>query len=213
MNIPMRRCCRYRAPARWPFLSGTRSRAGWSRHAGARLDAGRHPRPLIEHVREAEWTPDGSDLAIVRRVGGFERWSFRSAACVPDIRLHQQHPLFSPGDLIAFADHPFFADDSGAVSVVNRQGTCRCWPGGFNSVRGVAWSPDGRGGGFRRRRAQPAPATSLLAASLAGRQRVLYTGPHPVQSVRHCTRWPRVAQQRRERSSRRGAAGGRHGGP
>ena len=34
------------------------------------------PRPLAERVREADWTPDGSDLAIVRRMDGRERLEF-----------------------------------------------------------------------------------------------------------------------------------------
>src|SRR4029079_12308181 len=37
---------------------------------------GSAPRVMVEHVREAEWSPDGSDLAVVRRVEGLERLEF-----------------------------------------------------------------------------------------------------------------------------------------
>ena len=84
---------------------------------------GSAPRVMAEHVREAEWTPDGSDLAVVRRVGGFERLEFplgkvlyQTSGYISDIR-------FSPsGDRIAFADHPLYADDAGAVAMVDRDG-------------------------------------------------------------------------------------------
>jgi eukaryotic-like serine/threonine-protein kinase len=136
------------------------------------------PRPLIEHVREAEWTPDGSDLAIVRRVAGFERLEFPIGRVLYQTSGYVSNIRFSPtGDLIAFADHPFFADDSGGVSVVNRQGTRTVLAEGFNSVRGVAWSPDGREVWYSAATGATGSSYVLLAASLAGRQRVVYAGP------------------------------------
>ena len=44
---------------------------------------GSAPRVMAEHVREAEWTPDGSDLAVVRRVEASSDWNSRSAkSCI-----------------------------------------------------------------------------------------------------------------------------------
>jgi dipeptidyl aminopeptidase/acylaminoacyl peptidase len=136
------------------------------------------PRPLIEHVREAEWTPDGSELAIVRRAAGFERLEFpigrvlyRTSGYISNIR-------FSPsGDRIAFADHPFFADDSGGVSVVDRKGTRTVLAEGFNSVRGVAWSPDGSEVWYSAAAGGTGSSTVLFAASPRGGQRAVYSGP------------------------------------
>ena len=81
---------------------------------------GTAPRVMAEHVREAEWTPDGSDLAVVRRVDGFERLEFplgkvlyQTSGFISDIR-------FSPsGDRIAFADHPLYPtmQDSSRLSI------------------------------------------------------------------------------------------------
>jgi serine/threonine protein kinase len=84
---------------------------------------GSAPRVVAEHVREADWAPDGSDLAVVRRADGFERLEFplgkvlyQTSGYISDIR-------FSPsGDRIAFADHPVYSDDAGAVAVVDNEG-------------------------------------------------------------------------------------------
>ena len=55
---------------------------------------GSAPRVLMEHIREAEWSPDGAELAIVRRIGGLEQLEFpaghvlyKSSGYISDIRL------------------------------------------------------------------------------------------------------------------------------
>ena len=105
---------------------------------------GSAPRVMVEHVREAEWTPDGSDLAVVRRVEGLERLElplgkvlYQTSGYISDIR-------FSPsGDRIAFADHPVYADDAGAVAVVDREGHRTVLSEGWTSIHGIAWTRDG----------------------------------------------------------------------
>jgi Tol biopolymer transport system component len=139
---------------------------------------GGSPRPLLEHVREAEWSPDGSELAIVRRESGFERLEFPISRVLYQTSGYISNIRFSPaGDRIAFADHPFFADDAGGVSIVDRQGTRTVLAERYNSVRGVAWSPDGREVWFSAATAESGANTALLAAPLSGRPRVVYSGP------------------------------------
>lgn len=136
------------------------------------------PRPILEGVREADWTPDGSDLAVVRRMDGVERLELpvgrvlhQTSGYISDIR-------FSPsGDRIAFADHPLYADDAGALAVVDRSGNRRVLAQGFNSIRGVAWTPDGREVWFTAGTGEDGGNSSLLAVTLAGERRVLLAGP------------------------------------
>jgi eukaryotic-like serine/threonine-protein kinase len=136
------------------------------------------PRPLIEGVRDAEWTPDGSDLAIVRRAGGFERLEFPIGRVLYQTSGYISRIRFSPaGDRIAFADHPFFADDSGGVSVVDREGHRTVLAEGFNSVRGVAWAPDGAAVWYSASSGEAGSSTALFAQPVGGRPRVVYTGP------------------------------------
>ena len=78
------------------------------------------PRAMVEHVREADWTPDGSDLAIVRRVGSLERLEFPIGTVLYQTSGFISHIRFSrDGQRIAFADHPLYSDDNGDVAVVD----------------------------------------------------------------------------------------------
>jgi eukaryotic-like serine/threonine-protein kinase len=139
---------------------------------------GGSPRPLLEHVREAEWSPDGSELAIVRREAGFERLEFPVNRVLYQTSGYISNIRFSPaGDRIAFADHPFFADDAGGVSIVDRQGTRTVLSERYNSVRGVAWSPDGREVWYSAATRDSGANTALLAAPVSGSPRVIYAAP------------------------------------
>jgi WD40 repeat protein len=107
---------------------------------------GAGPRPLVGNVREADWTPDGTELAIVRRVGGRERLElplgnvlYETTGWIGSIRVSPD------GQHVAFADHPVFADDIGTVSIVDRSKKKVNLASGWDSMlRGLAWSPDGR---------------------------------------------------------------------
>ena len=83
---------------------------------------GSAPRVMVEHVREADWDPAGSDLAVVRRMGGFERLEYpigkvlyqtSDSSVTFDSRRRESHRV---------TDHPVYADDAGAVAMVDLEG-------------------------------------------------------------------------------------------
>jgi hypothetical protein len=136
---------------------------------------GSTPRIVAEGVREAEWAPDGSDLAIVRRVDTLENLEYpighvlyRSSGFISDIRFSRD------GSRIAFADHPLFADDAGVVSVVDRAGRRTVLSDSYTSVRGLAWSPDGREIWFS---ASKDDEGGLYAVTLSGDRRTVWSTP------------------------------------
>jgi len=103
------------------------------------------PREILEHVREADWAPDGEALAIIRDVSGIDRLEFpigkvlyESSGYLSDLRV-------SPtGDRIAFLEHPLRYDDRGGVAVVDLKGTKTTLTDGYWGLEGLAWSKDGR---------------------------------------------------------------------
>jgi Tol biopolymer transport system component len=134
-------------------------------------------RPVLEGVREADWTPEGSQLAIVRRVEGRERLELPAGHILYETAGYISHIRVSPGgDRVAFADHPLWADDVGAISTVDLSGNKKVlteiWVGG---VRGLAWAPSGEEIWFAA--ADGATHLSLHAVDLEGRQRLLLAAP------------------------------------
>ncbi|HEY3204266.1 MAG TPA: protein kinase [Thermoanaerobaculia bacterium] len=103
------------------------------------------PREVLEGVREADWSPDGESLAIIRELDGKDRLEYpigkvlyATAGYLSDIR-------FSPrGDRIAFLEHPFRWDDRGGVAVVDLAGKKTRLADGYWGEEGLAWSPDGK---------------------------------------------------------------------
>jgi hypothetical protein len=155
------------------------------------------PRPLTEHVREAEWTPDGSDLAIVRRATGFERLEFPIGRVLYQTSGYISNIRFSPsGDRIAFRRSP----------VVRRQF-------GRSLVRGSSGFAHGSRRGLQRgaRRSLVAERPECMvrrehrrngfehgAARLASYRRSAdcVRRPDTAAALRRRVRWPRAAGHR-----------------
>jgi hypothetical protein len=138
---------------------------------------GTGPRPVAEHVREADWAPDGKELAIVRRVNGRERLEFPIGTTLYETGGYiSQIRVAKDGQRIAFADHPVYADDNGDVTVVDRSGTRATLARGLHGLRGIAWSPDGSEVWFTAQNS-PQAGVSMRAASLHGGMRTVLSLP------------------------------------
>jgi Tol biopolymer transport system component len=138
------------------------------------------PRPVLDSVQYADWTPDGKDFAVVRFVP--ERHVYRleypagkilyeTAGWVSDARFSRD------GKRIAFLDHPNFGDDQGLVAMVDLEGHRKQLSGSYSSTQGLAWSPKGDEVWFSAVTNNPFRARSLFATSLKGRTRLLLSTP------------------------------------
>jgi Tol biopolymer transport system component len=132
------------------------------------------PRSILEGVREADWAPDGSDLAVVRRVGGRERLEYPIGTVLVETTGYISHVRFSPdGERIAFADHPLWADDMGSVAIIDLAGQKTTQSGPWPSLRGLAWTPSGQEIWFT---AFGDMGSALRAVDLSGHERVVLSG-------------------------------------
>ena len=138
---------------------------------------GSGPRAIAEQVREADWTANGTELAIVRRVNGRERLEFPLGTTLYETSGYVSHIRVSrDGQRVAFADHPLYADDNGNIAVVDRAGVMKTLASGLQGLRGVAWSPDGSEIWFTAMNA-PNAGVSMYATTLDGHRRVVLSLP------------------------------------
>ena len=128
------------------------------------------PRDVLERVREADWSPDGADLAVIREVGGKDRLEYPAGKVLCETGGYFSDLRFSPkGGRIAFFEHPVKWDDRGLVAVVDLEGKKTVLADGFWGEEGLAWSSDGQEVLFSAGNAYS--AFNVIAVTLAGRRR------------------------------------------
>ncbi|HTS38591.1 MAG TPA: protein kinase [Candidatus Solibacter sp.] len=108
--------------------------------------AGGAPRPVLENVEWADWSPDGNNLAVVRSVGGRDRIEYPIGKVLYETSGGWiSYPRVSPnGDAVAFLDHPNQGDDGGLVAMVDTSGHKKDLTRQWYGTQGLAWTPDGK---------------------------------------------------------------------
>jgi hypothetical protein len=109
--------------------------------------AGGAPREEVEDVKFADWSPDGADLAIVRRVDGRDRLEYPigTTLVAPDVgdRTGIGFPRISPdGTRVAFVSYLGPQSLIGRVSIVDRSGAVVTLSEDFVNIHGLAWRGD-----------------------------------------------------------------------
>jgi Tol biopolymer transport system component len=149
----------------------------WDVHQGtlARAPvAGGAPREVADDVIDADWSPDGRELAVVQVLDSGIQLQFPIGHVLyTPPAPHWISPLrVSPGgDRIAFVEHPVEGDTHGDVRVVDRQGRVTTVSAGYSTLAGLAWSADGSEIRFGASRTG-GPPQEISLVSLAGRERV-----------------------------------------
>ena len=138
--------------------------------------AGGAPREVLENVQWADWSPDGSNLAVVRDVGGRNRLEYPVGKVLYETGGWISHPRISPkGDLVAFLDHPLQGDDTGSVAIVDLSANKKKLSADWYSIQGLAWSADGREVWFTA--TETGLDRDLSAVNLSGQKRLVARMP------------------------------------
>ena len=146
---------------------GWRQVVGWeSLGTLARVSLeGGAPREILENVMDADWSPDGKELAVVRDTGVARHLEFPIGKRLYETASWMSHPRVSPdGKLVAIVDNPQRGDNIGNLVVFDSNGKKRL--DGPPASSGIAWSKDGREIWY-------AGVGSLEAINLSGRRRVV----------------------------------------
>ncbi|HEX4440596.1 MAG TPA: protein kinase [Thermoanaerobaculia bacterium] len=131
--------------------------------------AGGAPREILEDVQDADWSPDGKQLAVCRLVGNRGRLEYPIGKPIVESAGWLSSARFSPdGRLIAFIDHPQFGNNDGFIKIAALDGTIRATgPFARGNVGELAWSPKGDEVWFG----------GIEALSISGKVRQVWSSP------------------------------------
>jgi eukaryotic-like serine/threonine-protein kinase len=147
------------------FLAGTLARVPM---------AGGAPREVLESVTWADWSPDGTDLAVVHLRPEGQRVEFPIGNVLHETRGFITHLRVSPrGDWVAFIESPPGSQHAGgSVVAVDRSRAKRTLSRDWGDVYGLAWRPDGGEIWFTAARRGEA-VKALRAVTLGGKERLV----------------------------------------
>jgi serine/threonine protein kinase len=134
------------------------------------------PREISDNIQQADWSPDGSSLAVVRYFGGRSRLEFPMGNILNETAGYLSHPRISPdGKMVAFMDHQTQWDNRGWIAVVDLAGNKKILSGEWTYEDGLAWSPEGNELWFTASKA--GETVALYAVTLSGHLRVVSRMP------------------------------------
>jgi Tol biopolymer transport system component len=133
------------------------------------------PREIAGNIVDADWAPNGVDLAVIRYVA--KQWVVEFPIGHPVYRsIHQlRTPRVSPnGDSVAFIEHPFWDDNAGGAYIVTPEGRKESIAEGWSDITGLVWLPTGQL--LLSGRELPGTGMAIFKVGLRQKPRVLFTG-------------------------------------
>jgi Tol biopolymer transport system component len=131
-------------------------------------------------VEWSDWSPDGTNLLVVRTVGNENRIEYPLGKVIYKVAGRWiSHPRISrDGKRIAFCEHGLRGDDRGSVTIIDSDGggTAKSF-GSFSSLYGLAWSPKGDEVWFTADPTTTTIARRLMAVTMSGAFRLLAAAP------------------------------------
>jgi hypothetical protein len=144
------------------------------------LTGGTAPREMLENVEWSDWSPDGSNLLVVRTVGNENRMEYPVGKVVYKLSVPGwiSHPRISrDGKLIAFCAHLRRGDDRGSIIIIDSDGGNAKSFGSFSSLYGLAWAPKNDEVWFTADPTTTTIARRLMAVNMSGTFRLLAAAP------------------------------------
>jgi eukaryotic-like serine/threonine-protein kinase len=138
--------------------------------------SGGAPREILENVNDADWSPDGANLAVSHTVGDRNRIEYPIGTVLAESggRPPMNLRLSPKGDLLAFFEYDNAVGDY-AVTVMDPHGTKRVLSTGWTAAGGLAWSPKGDELWFGGTKTGGEPA--MRAVTLAMQERIVADTP------------------------------------
>jgi predicted Ser/Thr protein kinase len=131
--------------------------------------AGGSPREVLASAQDADWSPDGKELAVCRVVGNRSRVEYPVGKVLYEAAGWARSVRVSPdGRLLAFVDCPQRGNNDGRLKIVDTGGKLRLDGPLVSGAGALAWSPKG----------DEVWCSGIDAISLAGKVRPVWTSPN-----------------------------------
>jgi len=106
--------------------------------------SGGAPRELLENVQDADWSPDGKELAVIHQAGNRVRLEYPIGTVIQEATGWLSHPRISPdGQFVAFFDHPERGDNAGRLVILDTRRHSRVVGPQLGGNSGLGWSARG----------------------------------------------------------------------
>jgi Tol biopolymer transport system component len=132
------------------------------------------PREVADDVLDADWSPDGRDLALVQVAGSGVQIQFPAGHVLyaPESPRWISSLAVSPrGDRVAFTEHSVAGDIRGDLRLLDAGGRVATLAKGYTSFNKPIWSADGGALWFAASRTGGSPQ-QIYRVDLSGRERV-----------------------------------------
>ncbi len=138
---------------------------------------GEAPHELVAGVREADWAPDDTSMAVVRDSSGSDLLEYPVKTVLVRSAGYLSDPSVSPsGDAVAYFEHPGKYDDRGSAVIVNRSGDIVARSPEAWGLEGIAWQADGSGIFYSGAGTELGSQYQVRALSRSGRDRLVLSG-------------------------------------
>ena len=139
---------------------------------------GSEAREILENVSEADWSPDGTQMAVIDNPATSWRLQYPIGKVLWEGQNWISDVRVSPdGKSVAYFQHPPNVDDRGEVMFVNENAKPRVLTGNWESLAGLAWNPSGKEVWFSA--SQVGQEYCVHAVTLNGKERTVHCGAAP----------------------------------
>jgi serine/threonine protein kinase len=131
---------------------------------------------VAENVEFADFSSDGTQLAIIRDMGQRARLEYPVGRSIYEFTGWLSHPRISPRrNLVAFVEHPGYNDTFGSLVITDTAGNRKTLAKNLSEVLDLAWSPGGDEIWFTA--SEENSQRSIYAVTLEGKRRLLLDVP------------------------------------
>jgi Tol biopolymer transport system component len=134
------------------------------------------PREMLDRVVNADWSPDGRSLLVLREIDGRQRLEYPIGTVLREAEGWMSDPRISPdGTMVAFREHPVRADNGGSLKIIDLKNQVLAESEYYWTAWRHAWDPSGGAVWFSAGGMDRSPG--IFRMPLGGAPEAIYQAP------------------------------------